>query len=469
MQCQKEQSSGILHGSGDNVENRLFLETLRRALPEKEYAAAAACISCLFGFQQNWVLDSNRFSALVKCRQIGGSHSYGLAAVLWGQLGEHTSIVSRGDREAKDVLKFALKHAIALSRLGSEWARPVSISTERIELASGATITALPATSGGRGKSGNMLLDEAAYHTHPEDVWDGAAATVMHGYRLRVLSTPNGVGNLFHSLVEGDDGNGYLIHRIKLSEAIADGMSIDMDACWKMAKGDPRLFDQFFNCSFLDGVMQYIPNEYIARCCFDDLATTDGEYYAGLDIGRDADLTVLIVLRRVGKVFYVASVQFMKRTDSDGLEKMVDEAFAKWKLRRLCIDSTGLGTFPAERIKKKHSERIDTQWRRPRVECVTFTPNTKEDLATGLYAAMTGGTVRLPKTDAALPGCPPKTAEDLRNDIASIKRIVTTSGNVRYDAPRTAKGHADRAWALALALHAGSSVNPMVDALAQAG
>ena len=42
----------------------------------------------------------------------------------------------------------------------------------------------------------------------------------------------------------------------------------------------------------------------------------------------------------------------------------------------------------------------------------------------------------------------------LRLDLSAVKRIVTSAGNVRFDAERTEDGHADRFWALALALHA---------------
>jgi hypothetical protein len=48
----------------------------------------------------------------------------------------------------------------------------------------------------------------------------------------------------------------------------------------------------------------------------------------------------------------------------------------------------------------------------------------------------------------------PRAAERLREDICAIRREITTAGNVRYDAPHTDEGHADAAWALALALHA---------------
>jgi phage FluMu gp28-like protein len=192
-------------------------------------------------------------------------------------------------------------------------------------------------------------------------------------------------------------------------------------------------------------------------------------------------LCIVKVLRGIADVVHV---EVMKRTDSDGLEAMVAWAFKRYRLRRLCIDSTGLGTFPAERMKKKHGDRIDVPHKRNKVELINFTANSKEELATNLFTVMTSQEVRLPDDDAQLPaferwdedekgnrvGNPrrvnePETAKLLRKEIASIRRIVTPSGNVSYDAPRTKDGHADRAWGLALALFACDKVHPMVMAL----
>lgn len=444
------------------------LERYRKTLPKLELLALEAWTSTFYPFQKNWLFEPAQLSLCVKARQIGISHTTSAVGVLWGAFhGELTTIVSIGDRESSEVLEKAKRHALVLERLGSRMARITKFNKNEISFGSGGRVLALP-SSGGRGFTGNVFLDEYAYQEHAGDVWDAAAAVTMLGGKMRVASTPNGVGNDFHNLWERAHlpASGWTAHAIKLSDALAEGYPVDEKVCWELAKGDPRLFDQLFNCAFLDGQMQYVPTEAINACSVDSLASSEGEHYAGLDIGRDADLTVLIVVRVVRGIRYVVHVESMKRTDSDGLEKMVARAFARFKLRRLCIDATGLGTFPAERIKKQHSERIETEWRRPRVECVTFTPTVKEDLATGLYTAMTGATVRIPKTDASLPGCEKGTAEDLRKDIASIRRIITTAGNVRYDAPRTAKGHADRAWSLALALHACSAINPMREALA---
>ena len=53
----------------------------------------------------------------------------------------------------------------------------------------------------------------------------------------------------------------------------------------------------------------------------------------------------------------------------------------------------------------------------------------------------------------------PDTA-DIRSDLHSVKRTVSISGNVRFIGERNENGHADRFWALALAVEATDSTIP---------
>ena len=273
--------------------------------------------------------------------------------------------------------------------------------------------------------------------------------TIRSGLRSRIASTANGVGNLFHKLwTDKEQRQGYATHETTLQTAIDAGMRVDLFDCWSaVAKADKRLFDQIFNCRFLDTAFQNIPSVAITECSTDDLYTYEGEFYGGLDIGRTADLTALTIVRKCSDgVCRLVSGRTCKRTDQVELDNMVAFAFKRYHLRRLCVDSTGLGAFPAESMQKRYG--------RTRVEAVTFTQGSKEDLATGLYDYLTNALVLIPLTDAALDHGEPGFADALRQDIAAIKRIVTSAGNVRYDAPHTDDGHADRAWSLALALHA---------------
>lgn len=446
--------------------NPASLEPYRRTLPANEFAALEAWLSTFWDFQLEWLLEPAASAACNKSRQIGVSHTTSGVGVIWGAFhGELTTIISVGQLESAEVLDKAKKHADILVRLGSRMAvRGARDNATELSFASGGRILALPST-GGRSFAGHVFLDEYGYQDHAADVWDAAAAVTLLGYRLRVVSTPNGIGNEFHRLWDGIRAGkikGWKAHEIPIKRAIAEGYPVDLERCWSLAKGDPRLFAQLFECSFLDGNLQYISTELVSAAEADDLYTYEGDYFAGLDIGRTVDRTVLVVLRkRPDDIRVIAWIAVCKRTDSDQLEALVDWAFQVFKLKKLSVDATGMGAFPAERMQKRHGKF--------HVDPVNFTGPSKEELATTLYSSFSERTLKIPRTDAALrlphglspqliqsaaPFIQPKAAEQLRADVCSIRREITAAGNVRYDAPRTDEGHADSAWALALALHA---------------
>jgi phage FluMu gp28-like protein len=457
------------------------LDTYARTLPDYEYAALDAWASTFYPFQRDWLFDMSEFAICNKSRRIGLSHSSAAMGVLWGAFhGEATTIISKGQRESKEVLRVAKKHAAILRALGSEMACLGDIdNAEELSFASGGRILALPASSGGRGYDGNILLDEYAYAQHAASVWDSAAAVSLLGNsRVRVISTPNGVGNEFAELWETSDpenpnrdaeaiGSEYKWNRysISIEEAIAQGYPVDIRKCWATAKGDPRLFNQLFNCSFLDAVLQYLPTDEVDACRTHELDGPFTSYYGGLDIGRENDLTVLTVVgynQRRRKVVHTAA---RRRTSMDDIIEIVGNAFEKYHLTRLSIDETGLGIFPCDVLVQKFGEKHVPKNKRPRVEPIAFTQKSKEEIATGLYGAIAGRTVSLPRNDTLPGGGDPGVAAKLRKDLLSIQRIVTQAGNVVYDAPRTKTGHADYAWSLGLALHATGQQNPMLEAL----
>jgi len=414
------------------------LDGLQRAFTnDADRNAINAWLGTFYEYQLEWLLDWSRFSLLNKARQIGASHVYAGAATLWGMLGETTTVISLGEREANEVLLKGKRHAAVLARLGSPLARVDRDATNTVEFACGGRIISLPQVSGARSYSGNVILDEFAYLTRPEEVWDGAAGAVTHGYKLRCLSTPNGVGNLFHQLWETRDGAvKFSRHEVTIDHAAKDGLRVDWSQLWTQARGDQRVFDQLFRCKFLDSEQQYIPTELINAALADETEIFEGEAFGGLDIGRTNDKTTLYVVRVDEERTLWHQVSYScKRTSSEQLEQMVDDAFATHHLKRLCVDSTGIGAFPAERMQKKHGLH--------RVEPVVFTLGSKEDLATTLFQVMSEKRLKLRRDD-----------KPLHTALASIKRIITSAGNVRYDAPHTEAGHGDEAWALALAVHA---------------
>lgn len=426
------------------------LDALQASLPGREWAAIMAWLTTFYAYQLEWLLDLGDFTLILKSRQIGASHTVAAKIVLLALLGETTTVISIGERESDEVVDKGERHAQILVALGSRWARAASKEGHRkgneLRFASGGRIVALPSTSAGRGFTGNVFLDEFAYHgNRAEKVWDAAAAVTMHGGRLCVVSTPNGIGNLFYELwTDPQKHRGYMLHETTIHDALDDGLARTpearkalLDKCWKMARGDARIFAQLFEGSFLDDAQQYIPTELVDQALWlsGPVPVVEGFTVAGLDIGLENDLTALVVVRVDSKGHaWVVDLKTCKRTAWDEQQVMILASAQAWDFKLISVDATGLGLVPAEMLKKHLG--------RNRVDLVHFTQPSKAELATGMFERFANRAITIPDD--------PK----LKNDVCAIRRIVSDNGSIRYDAHRTEEGHADRAWALALALRA---------------
>lgn len=158
-----------------------------------------------------------------------------------------------------------------------------------------------------------------------------------------------------------------------------------------------------------------------------------GDLYVGIDIGRRKDLTAIWCLERFENAKYTRQVKILEKTPFHIQYEIISKILKHPKLRRCCIDSTGIGMQIAETAQKDFGQY--------RVEAVMFTNKSKEEMAYNLRTNFEDKSVFIPAD------------HDIREDIHSIRRITTKAGNIRFDADTAeVNGHADRFWALALAL-----------------
>jgi predicted phage terminase large subunit-like protein len=278
-----------------------------RSLPTNEAHAVELWLdACFLPFQQEWIFDWSRFSQWVKSRQIGGSHSTAGQLLIWAILGETSTIVSIGETEAKRVLETAAKHARILSQLGSQWARKSDreyIVGNELQIRSGGKLIAAPASSAGRGLSGNVFLDEFAYPRGHNDtgVRDAAIGAITHGGRLRVVSTPNGKRNLFYDFATDPAFAAWSHHTTTVHDAIRGGMAIDLREMFIACASNARLFARVYECSFEDlegalfeGVNYYdkLPDSYTVSIGIDlaYTAKTSSDYCAYVVLAKGKDV-----------------------------------------------------------------------------------------------------------------------------------------------------------------------------------
>jgi len=390
---------------------------------------------------------------------------------------------------------------IAADFYGDRFFAGTSYQQLSIALPNGVRIIGLPANPQTlRGFTGDVLLDEFAMHRDDREIWAAVFPSVLRGDgELDVASTPKGLDNLFARLRD----NPQFAHSVvTLPEAVAAGLRADPGEI-RRSIHDEELYRQEFLCEFLDEASAFLTYEQIGRVedplldkTFDlaRLGGLQGPLYAGVDIGRHRDLTVIWVVEAVansgettehppcppllrggkgaGETRGLAStgetpVPHMGPVPhrgpmphtvlvTRGVRETMGEPFREQsaaiaallslrQVRRCCIDAGGMGLPLAEAAVEAFGST--------RVEAVTFTAAVKDELATRSKLRVEEGSIRIPVDEA------------LRNDWHSVRRSVTAVGPARYEAAHGGSGHADRFWAACLAVRAAGEGPGVIEAV----
>ena len=313
-----------------------------------------------------------------------------------------------------------------------------------VKLVNGVTLTAFSNNPRSiRGDGGDVDWDECGATPRDREVWAAIQPLVMptlgnrEGFHLRITGTPEGDDNMFYEFCRGRMKDAYSLHEVDWRAAMADGFPFDEQAA-RLEYPDPDIFAQEFECSFLSSEMRYISSGVYDAAIYDGNAPKlPGSRFGGMDVARHRDNSAILTASKIMDTLWHEQTEARRDVTWDDQEQWVHDTVMPQglaSLQRFCIDSTGLGDQFAERLGSAYPGVI---------EAVQFTQQTKETLATGLKLALQRSRFR-PRADDT----------DLRRDVLNLRRIVTAANNVRFDAPRDKSGHADRAWAAALCVHA---------------
>lgn len=107
--------------------------------------------------------------------------------------------------------------------------RTKHITSYRIRFASGFQVTALSSRPANiRGLQGKVVIDEAAFHPDVQGVLDAATALLIWGGSIAVISSHNGRGNPFNSLVRdiesGRYGDEAVVLTVTFDDAVGNGL-----------------------------------------------------------------------------------------------------------------------------------------------------------------------------------------------------------------------------------------------------
>lgn len=424
-------------------------------------------------FQSKWILDKARIKLGEKSRQIGWTWATAYAKAERAARKDarvDVWISSRDELQAKLFIQESKSWAGVLDMAARDLGEIVVDAKEKhtayvLEFANGRRIHSLSSNPDAQaGKVGDRVLDEFALHKDPRQLWSIAYPGITWGGNLEVFSTHRGSRNFFNFLIreilEGGNPKNISHHKVTLQDALDQGFlwklqqmlpadaeqqAMDEAAYFDFVRSgcaDEESFQQEYMCNPADDDSAFLEYDLIASAEYgsgvDWAACEGGELYLGIDIGRKKDLTVAWLVEKLGDVFFTRKVVCLEKMRKGEQERVLWPMIAM--ARRTCIDASGMGIG--------WTDDAQDQFGQYRVEGVTFTPAVKESLAYPLRGAFEDRKLRIPYD--------PK----IRADLRQVTKSVTAAGNIRFTAERTPDGHSDRFWALALALHAGSTSGP---------
>ena len=234
-----------------------IVHTSRGTVPFKTYKFQDECLKQF--------LD-NRFNVVLKGRQLGMS-TLTAAYATWLALFHKDKKILIIANKLDIAVNFMKKVKGILKNLPKWLILPEMVSNNRqsVEFSHGSAIKAIPTSDdAGRSEALSLLIvDEAAFVRNFDELWTGLYPTLSTGGRAILISTPNGVGGMYHQVYTDAEAGINEFNAIKLPWDVHP----DYDQEWfdQQAKnlGSKRRVAQELLCDFVTSGDTFLSMEEI--------------------------------------------------------------------------------------------------------------------------------------------------------------------------------------------------------------
>jgi phage FluMu gp28-like protein len=437
-------------------------------------------IDYFFPYQKRYLLDKSKVKILEKSRRIGGTYVQSFEDVqdCIEQPGLKIFFSSADMTAAAEYMDYISGWVAKLNTIAKALAEincedisecefadeDKGVKSKVIEFNNGSKIYALSSNPKAfRSKGGKIVWDEAAHHKDDRKMWAAAKPAAMWGFSIRILSTHNGVNSLFYILIDKCRKGelDYSVHTVPIQLAVEEGVA-DRICGRKLSRKEREawlenehkgclteaIWQEEYCCNPQDESKSMIGYDLIHSCERQGVLGMEkakGPLYLGCDVARHRHLYVIYVFEDIGNQLVCRAVEAYQKKKWSYLEEKLYKFLKLPNLIRACIDRTGLGDQFTERAQEKFGS--------VKVEGVLFTNTVKADLAISLLQAFEDQKIIIEKCPK-FPGVDGNEEDKQAESIHAVKKIVTSAGNVRYDAASTEQGHGDFFWGAALAYHA---------------
>ena len=414
------------------------------------------------GYQTRWVDDGARWKYGLMSRQVGKDFMSGFEGVQGicaaEKRGERQDwlIVAPSERQSLESLAKWKEHVRAFDYSVADFLEKRESGSESllrsgtIVFPRGSRVIAVPGKPDTvRGYSANVLLTEFAFFEQPDATWRAILPSITNSMRggvkkVRLITTPNGVGNKAHELwiknsgdriqksefggqeaggdngkngrnekdgMNGDESVGEMTalpgsvlsgrgavwscHFVDIHRAAADGLPVNVEEL-REALDDAEGWAQEFECQFIDTQSVLLPYELQAPCESAEATVSVGAGFwesrlqfplaMGIDFGRHRDLSVAWSVSQVGDVAQTVEVLELEKMSTPAQVELFRPRIRQ--ARRVCVDCTGAGIGLGDYLVKEFGEWNPSQHKFGKIELCVFSTGLKLEIFSEVAAGV---------------------------------------------------------------------------------
>jgi len=321
----------------------------------------------LYKFQKRIVseIDSNRFNVIKKFRQAGVTTimcAYSLWFIIF-QEKKNVMVVSIGDRESTAFLA----RVVDMYEQLPPWLQPGvrERNKHNLVLQTASRIRSQPAGAG-RGESVSLLVvDEAAFIPDMAEFWAAMYPTLSTGGDAVLLSTVNGMSNLYYEIYKGAERGENTFNIIDIFWREHPEYTEEWAKEMKPALGD-RMWSQEYECDFLGTGDTFINADTLRRMTDNTDSNFSSRYNNRLRVFKEPDQFhnyVIAVDASFGReqdysAFHVLNMYngeqaaefYSNNVSLKSFAKIIHDEATKYNLGHVVVERNGLGLALIEEL-----------------------------------------------------------------------------------------------------------------------
>jgi phage FluMu gp28-like protein len=393
----------------------------------------------------------NQFIAARWCRQSGKSWIVS-ALLLWYAVthpDSHIGVVAPSWRQARFIIRKITRFVRNLPP-GMAF-KPLKTL---IRFTNGSIIEAFPCSPETiRGPTLDVVfVDEFSFIPNDEEIYDAVLFTISTKGQGKFVctSTPWSRDSLFYRIFHHKGYEDFAKHHVTWKQAVEPHGPLKKPILKKIRRQlaeDPWRWKREMEAEWAEDENTWLPQSLITKCIDSTLELWNfdsqqrGEFYAGLDLGKLRDYSVLVVVEEVeGRHLLRHWKVFPLGTKYATVIGYVKTLCDRWdSFERVRVDVTGVGEYVVEDMR---NAGIEAQ-----IEGIVFTLQRKQEMASLLRQRMLEGTYRFPFAELRLS---PTVRLSYVAELNVERFQLRKDGGIAFNHPRGT--HDDTFWATALAV-----------------